>query len=321
MRLCSSPVQFACAAPHPAPARVRPAPFACCAGSRESHHLVAAPARLAGLRRGHRRQVHTLLEHRQRTAHQLHRHRQPGAQAWTRAKTHREWAGRAWPGAQAQALPGVRRRSRACACRRSTYLLSWAGSCVWPWVACVQTFARLAALASACLGPERNTFHQLALWHARATQTRAHTHAHMHVRMYACVLAHLHARTCPRISPRCRTCTRALTNTRAHVCVHAGVQPGVVQKRQRDRVHARVQPEPDCGVEVPQHDQACHAHRAHTEVRTGAKGGQAGVRGARVEGRQDARRAPGCLDVCIYYMYSYFLFGLKAGLCVRLRRT
>ena len=37
---------------------------------------------------------------------------------------------------------------------------------------------------------------------------------------------------------------------------HPGVQSGVVEERERDRLNARLQPEPGRGVEVSGHDQA-----------------------------------------------------------------
>ena len=37
---------------------------------------------------------------------------------------------------------------------------------------------------------------------------------------------------------------------------HSGVQSGVVEERERDRLDARLQPEPGRGVEVSGHDQA-----------------------------------------------------------------
>ncbi len=48
----------------------------------------------------------------------------------------------------------------------------------------------------------------------------------------------------------------------------AGVQPVLVAQRERARVHARLQPEPGGGVEVPLHGQAGHPHGAHAQVRT-----------------------------------------------------
>lgn len=47
-----------------------------------------------------------------------------------------------------------------------------------------------------------------------------------------------------------------------------GVQPDVVQEHQRDRQHARLLPEPDHRLAIPQHDQGHHAHRTHHEVGT-----------------------------------------------------
>jgi len=45
--------------------------------------------------------------------------------------------------------------------------------------------------------------------------------------------------------------------------VAAGVQLDVVQERERDRVHARLQPQPDHRLAVSRHDQGGHAYRPH----------------------------------------------------------
>lgn len=49
-------------------------------GCSESHRLVSTPARPPRLRRRHRRPLHPLLEHADRAAPAVHRHRLPGVQ-------------------------------------------------------------------------------------------------------------------------------------------------------------------------------------------------------------------------------------------------
>lgn len=47
-----------------------------------------------------------------------------------------------------------------------------------------------------------------------------------------------------------------------------GMQPHVVQEYQRDRQHARVLPQPNHRVAIPEHDQGHHLDGAHNEVLT-----------------------------------------------------
>lgn len=75
-------------------------------------------------------------------------------------------------------------------------------------------------------------------------------------------LSALPSRPCPAcpVLPAASECY--LTN-----CLTAGVQPDVEQERQRARVDARVQPEPDRRMAIPDHDQARNTLRCVRSLR------------------------------------------------------